>query len=87
MVVEKVRNTFEGLSISMRFILPLMGFIYWYAYQGDMHSIKDSIADIRESQKSNITDVKSSQVLIWKSLNDLKDSTNTQFIQIYQRLH
>lgn len=85
-MVERVKNTFEGLSISMRFILPLMGVVYFYAYQGDMHSIKDSIADIKTNQKQNIDDVKNSQSQIWRTLNDFKDSTNNQFIQIYQRI-
>lgn len=86
-MVEKVRNSFEGLSLSMRFVLPAMFALAWYCYQGDMHSIKDGIADIKQTQAQNVADVKNSQLQIWKTLNDLKDNTNSQFIQIYQRIH
>jgi N-methylhydantoinase B/oxoprolinase/acetone carboxylase alpha subunit len=84
--VEKVKSAFENLSLSMRFVLPALAIAYFYAYQGDMRSIKESIIDIKVNQSQNIADVKSSQSQIWKSLNDLKDSTNAQFITIYQRL-
>lgn len=84
---EKVKNGFENLSLSMRFVLPILGLAYFYAYQGDMHSIKDSISDIKTSQALSIADVKLSQVRIWETLNTFKDSTNNQFIQIYQRIH
>lgn len=86
-MVERVKGAFETLSLSMRFVLPVLAFAYFYAYQGDMHAIKDSIADIKDTQKENIADVKTSQTQIWKTLNDLKDNTNAQFITIYQRIH
>lgn len=86
-MTEKVKQGFEGLTVSFRFIIPLMLGAYWYAYQGDMHSIKESIADIKTAQAQNISEVKTSQTVIWKTLNDLKDNTNSQFIQIYQRIH
>lgn len=86
-MVEKIKHTFEGLSLSMRFVLPVLASLYWYCYQGDMHSIKESIADVKEKQTQSIAEVKSSQAKIWETLNNFKDNTNNQFIQIYQRIH
>ena len=85
-MTEKVKQGLEGLTLSFKFILPIMGAAYFYAYQGDMHSIKDSISDIKQTQTQDIADVKNSQAQIWKTLNDMKDDTNNKFIQIYQRL-
>lgn len=85
-MVEKIKVGFEGLSLSMRFVLPVLALAYFYAYQGDMHAIKESIADIKQTQVQNVSDVKASQQQIWKTLNDFKDSTNEKIITIYQRL-
>lgn len=85
-MVERVKQGFEGLSLSMRFVLPILAIAYFYAYQGDMHNIKDSIADIKQTQAINSNDAKTGQTAIWKTLNDLKDDTNNKFIAIYQRL-
>ena len=85
-MTEKVKQGLEGLTLSFKFILPIMGAAYFYAYQGDMHSIKDSIADIKQTQTQNVSELKQSQTVIWKTLKDMKDDTNNKFIQIYQRL-
>lgn len=85
-MVERVKSAFEGLSLSMRFVLPALALAYFYAYQGDMHAIKDSISDIKVAQTQNVADVKQSQAKIWETLNAMKDSTNDKFIYIYQHL-
>ena len=85
-MTEKVKQGLDGLTLSFKFVLPIMGAAYFYAYQGDMHSIKDSIADIKQTQSQNVSDLKTSQTEIWKTLSDLKDDTNNKFIAIYQRL-
>lgn len=83
---ERAKSVFENISLSMRFVLPALAFAYFYAYQGDMHAIKDSISEVRENQKQNVMEVKNSQSQIWKTLSDFKDTTNAQFFTIYQRL-
>ena len=86
-MTERIKQGFEGISLSMRFVLPILGCAYFYAYQGDMHSIKDSIAQIKSSQSISDAENKSGQQQIWKTLSDLKDDTNNKFIAIYQRLN
>ena len=85
-MTDKIKQGLDGLTLSFKFVLPIMGAAYFYAYQGDMHSIKDSIADIKQTQTQNVSELKQSQTVIWKTLNDMKDDTNNKFIQIYQRL-
>lgn len=85
-MTDRMRQGFEGLSLSMRFVLPILACAYFYAYQGDMHNIKDSIADLKNESALSNADNKTSQAAIWKTLNDLKDDTNNKFIAIYQRL-
>lgn len=77
----------DGITVSFRFILPVLAVAYFYAYQGDMHNIKDSISDIKDSQKQNLSEVKASQAKIWETLSNFKDKTNEQFNFIYQRIH
>ena len=77
----------ENLALPLRFLLPTMFAIFFYAYQGDMHSIKDSILDIKSAQTQNIADLKVSQTQIWQTLNNFKDETNNRFIAIYQKLN
>lgn len=81
-----VKQGFEGLSLSMRFVLPILAIAYFYAYQGDMHAIKESIKEVQDNQAVAVSDLKASNGKIWETLNNFKDDTNNKFIAIYQRL-
>jgi predicted negative regulator of RcsB-dependent stress response len=50
--MEKLRQGFEGLSLSMRFVLPLMFAIGWQYYQNDQRVLRDGINDIKAGQKA-----------------------------------
>lgn len=81
-----VKTAFEGLSLSMRFVLPAMFALGWYCYQGDMHRLQDGVSDIKTAQTQNVADFKQSQAKIWDTLNNFKDDSNKQFNYLYQRI-
>jgi hypothetical protein len=85
-MTEKIKQGFESLTLSMRFVLPIMLTVAWTFYQNDMRSLKESLMDIKTSQAVAVTDLKTSNGLIWSTLNQFKDDTNNKFIAIYQRL-
>jgi hypothetical protein len=47
---HKPKFDLSNLTVNFRWLLPVMGMVYFYAYQGDMHAIKDSISDLKTGQ-------------------------------------
>lgn len=58
----------SNISVNFRWLLPVMGLAYFYAYQGDIHSIKDSISDARVQQAKDVVSLEDGQSKIWQAI-------------------
>ena len=72
-MVEKFKTSFEGLSLSMRFVLPAMLLLGWTFYQNDQRTIKESLDDIKGSQKQ-----------VWEKVDGLQTKEASDFDYVLQ---
>lgn len=73
-MTERAKQTFESLSISMRFILPIMMALFLYNYTGDQNRSKESFQDIKDSQKT-----------IWMKLDAVQTREHNDYDDILRR--
>ena len=72
-MTEKTKVAFEGLSLSMRFILPLMMAIGWSYYQNDQRILKEGINEIKAGQK-----------VMWEKMDVIQTKETQDYIYTLQ---
>lgn len=74
---------FNNITVSFRFVLPLMFAGYFYAYNHDREIQQQQFADIKTTQTEHFAEIKESQAKIWNSLNSTNQRTDDRFAYVY----
>ena len=81
-MTERVKVAFEGISLSMRFVLPIIFSVFFYAYSQDQNKLHSDVTDIKNGQDRTWMAIKSVDIKI-DAVRDKESSDFTYVLEHY----
>jgi hypothetical protein len=82
-MVEKVFRLADNLTISLRFVLPILFGLFMYNYSQDQQRVRQDVENVKNTITSQATEIKENQKALWNAFNDRSSKNESKFDFIF----